>query len=127
MGSGYARGAYDELAVDLRQVADLGITRDLPLGRILLRHAQPFGGAYLRCDRQNPFDQALDPCSGRQHVTALQVDQVPGEAIADRTPGVLLDEAVRLVRDGLALVERAGDSGRQRDTEGSEGLRFRKV
>ena len=56
-----------------------------------------------------------------------EVDQLAREAVADRAPEVLLEQAVRQVRQRLALVERARDPRRQRVAERGERARLAEV
>ena len=54
-----------------------------------------------------PTRQLLEPRAGGNGLAAIEVDQLARRPVADRPPDVLLDQAVRQVRQRLALVERA--------------------
>src|SRR4029079_736796 len=103
-------GAY-LLGVDLGEVRALSTPCDLALRGVPLGQAQPGRGADLLGDGQHPLQEPLDPRPRGYDVTVLQVDQLPGEPVADRTPRVLLDQAVRVLRERLALVERSRAAG----------------
>src|SRR6266508_4549760 len=94
------------LRVDLLQRRALLEPRDLALGRIR--------------DWEHPFDQPLEggPCGA--HLEGLEVDELAGEAVADRAPEVLLDPAVRAVRQRLALVVGAREARGEGVAEGRE-------
>ena len=55
---------------------------------------------------------------------ALEVDELARQAVADRAPEVLLDQAVRQLGQRLALVERARDPGGERVRERRESARL---
>src|SRR5205085_11974131 len=72
-------------------------------------------------------EQLLELSAGWPHVPALEVDQLAGEAVADRPPEVLLDQAVGVARKRLALVQGAGDPRRQRERERGERARLLEI
>jgi hypothetical protein len=108
------------LGVDLLEGRPLLEAGDLALGGVALGDGEVRGGADLLRHGRHPLEQALEPCPRRQDVSALEVDQLAGEPVADRAPHVLLDQAVRLVRGRLAFVVRTRDPGRERGAEGRE-------
>src|SRR6476659_3779033 len=97
------------LGVDLFERGAFLEARDLPLGCIRRRNCEVLRGAQLLCDGQHPGDQLLERRTRGPHLVRRQVDQVAGQPPADRAPEVLLDLAVRRMKQLLALVERAGD------------------
>src|SRR5215212_5870159 len=87
----------DLLRVDLLERRSVLVAGDLPLGRVLLGHAEERRGADLVRDRRDPFEQLLDPRAGGDRLTALEVDELTRQPVADRAPEVLLEQAVRQV------------------------------
>ena len=100
----------DLLGVDLLERRALLVARDLPLGRVRRRHREVRRRAELLGDRQHPLDQ-LARARARAGRTSprREVDQLAGQAVADRAPEVLLDQPARVVGQRLALVDRARD------------------
>ena len=78
-------------------------------------------------DRCDPVEQLLDPRARVHLLAAAEVEQLAGEAVANRPPEVLLEQAVGQAGQWLALVERAGAPGGQAVTEGGERLRLGEV
>src|SRR5262249_16388646 len=60
----------DLLRVDLVERPALLVPRDLALGAVALGDRQVGGSADLLRDREDPFDQALDPGACGQHLAA---------------------------------------------------------
>src|SRR5262249_4389429 len=105
------------LGVDLLQARAILVARELALARVRGGHGQPLRDAELLGDRVHPFEQALQLGAGRAHLERREVDQRAGEAVADRPPEVLLDPAMRPVRERFSLVDCAGDPGGERVAE----------
>src|SRR5947207_7933239 len=80
--------------------------------------------AELVRNRRDPLEQSLEVRAGGPHVARGEVDELAGEAPARRAPEVLLDQPVRVVEKGLALVERAGDARGERVDERRQGARL---
>src|SRR5215207_1119789 len=71
----------------------------LPLRRVLGGYPeQPHTTEFLR-DGRDPVDQLGQCLTGRTHLTGCEVDQLPREPVADRTPEVFLDQAWWMVGD----------------------------
>src|SRR6266704_784223 len=81
----------DELAEDFAVRPELVEPRVLPLGGVRGRNREARSGAQLVGNRCDPFDQLLDARPRRHHLAALEIDQLAGESVPDRAPGVLLD------------------------------------
>src|SRR6266545_5320166 len=115
------------LGVDLLQRRTAFVARDLALGGVRSRHGQERGGAELLGHWERPFDQILDGGPRRAHVTGGEVDQLAGEAVADRAPEVLLDQAMRIRGQRLALVDRPHDPGGERVHQRAQRARLLEV
>src|SRR3954452_4201011 len=77
---------------------------DLPLRGSGRRHGEEGRNAELLGHRHRPLEELLDPRARRRDVAGSQVDQLAGEPVPDGAPEVLLDQAVWVVRQLLALV-----------------------
>src|SRR6266542_4609506 len=99
----------------------------LPLCGVRVWDSEVRRGADLLRDRQYPLDQRLDPGARGHDLSALEVDQAVAETVPDRAPHVLLDQAMRQVRERLALVESAREAGAKRVHERRERLRLCEV
>ena len=66
------------------------------------------GRADLLRDGRDPLEQALERARAGTRRRARSRSASP-EAVADRTPEVLLDQAVRLIRGRLTLIVRPRD------------------
>src|SRR5213076_1773904 len=108
------------LGVDLLERRAGIVPRDLALRRVRRRDAEIRGRTDLLRRGLNPLEQALEVRACGTGLAGLEVDQLAREAVADRTPEVLLDQAVRVVGERLALVERVRDADGQRVAEGGE-------
>src|SRR5262249_51994951 len=97
----------DLLSVDLLQARSPLEPRDLPLGRVALRDGEVPRSAELVRDRRHPLEQLVDSPSRGNGLPALEVEQLAGEAVADRAPEVLLEQTVRHARKRLPVVVRA--------------------
>src|SRR5947209_11459294 len=86
------------LRVDLLQAGALAEPGDLALRGVPLGNVQERRGADLVRDRRDPVEELLDPGAGVHLLTAGEVDQLTREAVANRPPHVLLEEAVGQVR-----------------------------
>src|SRR5205814_920711 len=93
----------DLLRVDLLQAHALPEARALALGRVRRGNGEELRRAELLGDGLHPFDQPLDVRPRRTNLARREVDQLAGEAVADRPPQVLLDQAVRQQDDRLAV------------------------
>src|SRR5205085_9048606 len=80
------------LCEDLLHRRPLLVPGDLPLGRVPLGDREPGRGAELLGDREHPVDELLEPSARRDRLAALEVEQLAGEAPADRPPQVLLQQ-----------------------------------
>src|SRR5215208_7403486 len=83
------------LGVNLLERRALLEPRDLPLRRVLLGDREERRRADLVCDRLHPFDQLFETCTRRDRLAALQIEELAGQAVANRPPHVLLEEPVR--------------------------------
>ena len=72
--------------------------------------------------RQN--DELLETRARRDRLSAVEVDQLAREAVANRAPEVLLEQPMRPRRQRLALVERARNPRGQRVDERRERARL---
>ncbi len=117
----------DLLGVDLAEGGAFCEALDLALGGVLLRDRQVGRRADLVGDRGDPLEQLLEAPAGRDRLAAGQVEELTGQAVPDRPPQVLLEQAVRQVRERLAFVVGAGAAGGQRVAEGRERLRLGEV
>src|SRR5215471_5494126 len=113
--------------VDLLDAGALFVACDLALGGASLRDREPLRRPEFLGHRAYPFGELLEPRPSGDRLTALEVDELSGEPVPDRPPQVLLEQAVREVRERLALVEGARDPRRQRITESRERARLAEV
>src|SRR4051794_39760215 len=117
----------DLLGVDLLERRALGDACALPLCRVRAGDAEVRRRPELVRDRLHPLDQLLDPRARRYDLAALEVEQIAGEAEADRAPEVLLEQPPRPVRQRLAVVDRARDPRRERVDQRGERLRLAEI
>src|SRR3954465_11373729 len=115
------------LGVDLLEAAALLEPGGLPFRPVALRDREVRRRADLVGDGRNPLEEALEPPPGGDRFPAFQVEQLPGEAVADRAPHVLLQEPVRQVGQALPLVVCAGAAHGERVGECCERLRLGEV
>src|SRR5206468_9298306 len=92
------------LGVDGFERRTLLEARDLALGGIALRDREIRARADLVGHGLHPREQGLQPGARRNRLAAAEVDELTGEAVADRAPDVLLDQPVRQVRQRFAFV-----------------------
>src|SRR5919197_506534 len=117
-------GLQDLVRVDGFQALPRFVPRDLALGVVPLRDRELGGDSKLLGDRRDPREELLDPPARRQNRSAVEVDERLREPVPDRAPEVLLDQAMRMSRQRLALVHCPGDAGGERVDESGEGLRL---
>src|SRR5919108_3093691 len=118
---------HDLLRIDLLERLPRLEPGDLPLGGAYRRHRQVRGRAELLRDGQHPLDQLLEDGTRGADLSRVEVDELAGEAVANRPPEVLFDEPVRKVRRRLALVDGARDPRGQSEHERGGRLRLGQV
>src|SRR5918996_5335460 len=101
---------HDLVRVDLAESGPALVAGDLTLGCIGARDGDERCDPELLCNRLDPGCELLEPLPGRPDAPRVEVDHLAAEPVADRAPEVLLDEAMRMERKLLAVVERAGDA-----------------
>src|SRR5919109_3668885 len=79
----------DLLLVDLLERGALLEPLDLPFGRVLLRDRKIRSRADLLGRRQHPVHELLESLPRRNRLASFEVEQLAGEAGADRAPEVL--------------------------------------
>src|SRR5215218_1356190 len=94
------------LRVDLLERRALLVPGDLALRGVRSRDREKRGHADLVGDGLYPLDQLFHALALLHQLARLEINEVPRQAPADRTPEVLLDQPVRRERERLALVER---------------------
>src|SRR3954447_9361258 len=72
------------LGIDLLQARSFVAAGDLPLRSVPLGHGEERGGADLVGDRCDPLEELLDPGTRRDRLTALEVEQLAAQPVADR-------------------------------------------
>jgi hypothetical protein len=82
--------------VDLSQRRAFVVACDLTLGRI--RRGDDDRCAELVRNRRDPFGEAFQVLACGPDVAGREIDELAREAVADRAPEVLFDQAVRKVR-----------------------------
>src|SRR5947209_17495524 len=115
------------LSVDLLEGRALLEPRDLPFGGIRIRDREERRSADLGRDGSDPVEEVFAPLPGGDRRAAVEVEQLAAEPVTDRTPEVLLEQAVREVRQRLTLVVRACAARCERVGERGERLRLREV
>src|SRR5690349_14248550 len=119
--------ATDEGRVDLLQGRAVVVVRELALGRVRSGHRQIVSCAELLGNGCDPLEQPLQMSPGRTDVSAREVDQLTGQAVANSAPEVLLDQPMWIVGKRLSLIERAGDPCRQPVTKRGQRSRLLEI
>src|SRR5579884_1710722 len=70
------------------------VAGDLPLRGVALGNREPLRCPELVRDRLDPLDELFEPRARGNRLAPLQIDQLAGEPVADRTPEILLQQAV---------------------------------
>src|SRR4249920_861210 len=83
------------LRVDLLERGARLEALDLALGGVLLGNREERRGADLLRSGQHPVEELLDPLPRGNRLPPTEVDELPGEAVANGAPEVLLDESMR--------------------------------
>src|SRR5690348_3887555 len=107
--------------------AELVEARVLSLRRVRDGDGEVRSRADVTGNGLDPLDQLLDARARRQDIPACEVDQLAGKPVANRAPGVLLDQAMRQRRERLAVVNGACEPGSESVDQRRERLRLAEI
>src|SRR5918996_3109531 len=112
----------DLVRVDLSEHGTALVTSDLALRRTDARDAEEGSCPQLLRNGKHPLEQFLETRPCRPHAACVEVDELTAESVADGAPKVLLDQAARVNRKHLPVVESPRHTGNQGVQECGERL-----